>query len=212
VSYREWHYQKVGREWGPLTLDELQELVAEGHVEPWVQVRRADLADWMPLTDVVDVTDGGRPLPVLPADGILTYEIPRARPQRLYAGFGARFGAFLLDYFVVGIPIVGALHVIDALGLPMREWLRQALFVTFAWLYYALLESSPWQGTLGKHAAGLIVTDVHGQPVSFGRATARLFAKALSFCTFYIGFLMISWTRRSQGLHDLIAGTLVLRK
>jgi hypothetical protein len=82
VSYREWHYQKAGREWGPVTFDELQELVVEGHVEPWVHVRRTDLAEWMPLSDVVNFSDKGLPLRVLPADGVLPYEVPREPPPR----------------------------------------------------------------------------------------------------------------------------------
>jgi hypothetical protein len=61
VSYQEWHYQKDGREWGPVTREELHELVAEGHVQPSVLVRRSDLGDWLPFDDVVDLGDSAPP-------------------------------------------------------------------------------------------------------------------------------------------------------
>jgi uncharacterized RDD family membrane protein YckC len=79
------------------------------------------------------------------------------------------------------------------------------------WLYFAILESSVWQGTLGKQALKLVVTDAHGDRIGFGRATGRYFAKFLSTMIFLFGFFMVGWTHRKQGLHDLIAGTLVQR-
>jgi hypothetical protein len=79
-----------------------------------------------------------------------------------------------------------------------------------AWLYYALLESSDAQATLGKRAVGIKVTDLDGNRISFGRATGRLFAHIISSFTLGIGFAMAAFTRRRQTLHDQIAGTLVV--
>ena len=72
-----------------------------------------------------------------------------------------------------------------------------------------LLESSPWQATVGKRTLGLKVTNLHGERVGFARAAARFVAKALSVLTLCLGFLFIVVTRRRQALHDLVAGTLV---
>jgi Tfp pilus assembly major pilin PilA len=80
------------------------------------------------------------------------------------------------------------------------------------WLYFALLESSGWQATVGKRALGIKVTTVDGQRIGFGQATGRYFAKILSGLTLCIGFLMVAWTQKRQGLHDKIAGTLVLHQ
>jgi uncharacterized RDD family membrane protein YckC len=80
------------------------------------------------------------------------------------------------------------------------------------WLYYALLESSTWQATLGKKALGLEVTDVEGRRISFGRASGRFFAKIISTLILFIGFIMAGFTEKKQALHDIIAGTLVIRK
>ena len=77
--------------------------------------------------------------------------------------------------------------------------------------YFTLLESSPWQATLGKRACRLRVTDLSGRRIGIGRALGRYLAKFVSALVLGIGFLMVGWTRRSQGLHDQMADTLVMR-
>ncbi|HKS66094.1 MAG TPA: RDD family protein [Candidatus Acidoferrales bacterium] len=151
-------------------------------------------------------------------------------PTVKYAGFWLRFVAFIIDAIVLGfigfaitIPFMASIPLGTFMhGGPPRpeDWaplvgmfgrLALARFV-INWLYYALLESSAWQATLGKKALGLEVTDLQGRRISFGRASGRFFAKILSTIILFIGFFMIGFTSRKQGLHDIIAGTLVLRK
>jgi uncharacterized RDD family membrane protein YckC len=136
-----------------------------------------------------------------------------------YAGFWRRVLAFILDQvlltiaggvasIVLGIAILG-------LGAHGRRDVHDVISLfpfLWTWLYYALLESSPLQSTVGKMACGLIVTDIDGQRISFGRATGRYFAKILSAIIIGIGFFMAGWTRRKQALHDIICDTLVLKK
>jgi uncharacterized RDD family membrane protein YckC len=86
------------------------------------------------------------------------------------------------------------------------------LSIVGAWLYFALFESSSWQATPGKRALGLFVTDMQGRQISFGRATIRYFGKILSSLIFLIGYFMIGFTEKKQGLHDMLADTLVLRR
>jgi uncharacterized RDD family membrane protein YckC len=80
------------------------------------------------------------------------------------------------------------------------------------WLYYAFMESSANQATVGKMAVGLKVTDLNGKRISFGRATGRYFGRLLSGFILGIGFLMIAFSAKKQGLHDTLAGTLVVKK
>jgi uncharacterized RDD family membrane protein YckC len=81
------------------------------------------------------------------------------------------------------------------------------------WLYFAGMESSARQATIGKSAMSLRVTNYEGQRISFGHATGRFFAKIVSgLIPFAIGYIMAAFTEKKQALHDLIAGTLVLRK
>lgn len=84
--------------------------------------------------------------------------------------------------------------------------------IVVSWLYYALSESSPKQATLGKQALGIVVTDLNGKRISFGKATGRYFGKYLSTITLFIGYLMAAFTDKNQALHDIMAGTLVVKR
>ena len=85
-----------------------------------------------------------------------------------------------------------------------------AAYAVLGWLYFALLESSPWQATLGKRALGVVVTDAAGTRLRFGRASARFFAASLSWATLNLGHALAGWRRDGRALHDLVAGTRVL--
>jgi len=104
--------------------------------------------------------------------------------------------------------LIGEFHLTHQ---QAAEAVGNLLGLLIGWLYFAILESSPWQATLGKKALGLVVTDQLGQRIGFGRATGRYFAKILSALILLIGFIMVAFTERKQGLHDLIAGTFVVR-
>ncbi len=65
-------------------------------------------------------------------------------------------------------------------------------------------------GNLCKVLVGIRVTDMYGNRVSFWRATLRHFSKILSAMVYYLGYLMIGFTEKKQGLHDIIAGCLVI--
>ena len=75
-----------------------------------------------------------------------------------------------------------------------------------------MLESSANQATVGKMALGIQVTDLQGNRISFGRALGRTLAKILSGLILLIGYIMAAFTEKKQGLHDMIAGTLVVKK
>ncbi len=135
--------------------------------------------------------------------------MPAAVAQRVeYAGFWIRFAAALIDGVVLWIPTAIVNAIVTASANPAVGWV---FYIVVGWLYYALMESSPKQATLGKMALGLVVTDLDGKRISFGRATGRHFAKFISAITLLIGYLMVAWDERKQGLHDKIAGTLVVK-
>jgi uncharacterized RDD family membrane protein YckC len=152
-----------------------------------------------------------------------------------YAGFWKRFAAFLIDSLIIGA-VVGIVMMIfgvgffsgmstmdssqmdpdtaNAMAAGVIGGLMTFLFFMSAaqWLYFALMESSSKQATLGKMALGIIVTDMNGNKLSFGRATGRYFGKILSGVILYIGYIMAAFTEKKQALHDMIAGCLVVNK
>jgi len=136
----------------------------------------------------------------------------------MYSGAFRRFFAYMIDvvviigcYFLLAALLGIALFAQPLLSLPMVGfWYFGGLFCCI-WLYFAFMESSKWQGTVGKRALSLKVVDLDGKRISFGRATGRYFGKFLSGIL-YIGYLMIFWTKKKQGLHDMMANTLVIRE
>jgi uncharacterized RDD family membrane protein YckC len=167
-------------------------------------------------------------LPPIPASA------PVPAPLR-YAGFWLRVVAALIDGVILAIPFFlvvirpisrfrrfGFLARRDALGPPdpaimvpviLGIVFATTFFMIVKWLYFAGMESSARQATFGKAAMSLRVTDLQGRRLSFGHASGRFFATIITeFIPFGIGFIMAGFTEKKQALHDMIAGTLVLRK
>jgi uncharacterized RDD family membrane protein YckC len=158
-----------------------------------------------------------------------SWPVPAARAVA-YAGFWLRFVAWIIDRIVLQfagailtLPLAGSIGIRELMRtnpstpedlIPLIATMRKffLIILVLEWLYYALLESSVWQATLGKKALGLEVTDLVGVRITFGRATGRYFARYISFFTLGIGYLMAGFTEKKQALHDMIAGTLVIRK
>jgi uncharacterized RDD family membrane protein YckC len=91
------------------------------------------------------------------------------------------------------------------------EALGNLVGILITWLYFTISESSPWQATLGKKLLGLKVADEAGNRIGFGKANGRYWSKILSALILCIGFIMVAFTEKKQGLHDKIAGTLVFK-
>jgi len=148
--------------------------------------------------------------------GTLGFVVPEPR----YAGFWKRLAAYLIDvtliYIVEGVLAVGVLlmgpHEINVVAIIYAFINFMLVSAALAWAYFALFESSPMQGTVGKYALGIYVTDRHGDPIGFWRATARYWLKPLSSLSLMVGWIMVAFTPRKQALHDLIAGTLVFSR
>lgn len=151
---------------------------------------------------------------------------------RELAGFWRRYGANLLDMvilYILWFLILLVFVVIDLLGVALTSsgnssdifgsivgltviCFGYAVCAIVALLYFAWFESSRFQGTPGKMAVGMIVIDLDGHRISFGKAMIRTLSKIISALALYIGFIMIGFTEKRQGLHDMIAGTMVVMK
>jgi uncharacterized RDD family membrane protein YckC len=155
----------------------------------------------------------------------------------VYAGLGRRLIAFIVDFILVliagGIAIalfslsngLKYAYFMTVSGVSYHDLTEAGtldaalgpivaafgiLFIVVPWLYFAGFESSRSQATPGKVLMSLVVTDLEGNKPSFARTTLRFFGKYISTLIIFIGFLMIGFTKKHQGLHDRIAGCLVL--
>lgn len=155
-----------------------------------------------------------------------------------YAGFGLRLGSYLIDGVAITVVFyililimglfgfaviggVGALSDLESGGSPSESAIIALVIAYFGmiflliimyYLYFAIMESSKYQATLGKLAVGTIVTDMDGERISFGKALGRNLGKIISGMTCYVGYLMPLWTDKQQTLHDIMANCLVVEK
>ena len=153
--------------------------------------------------------------------GLRTRQVVEQAVRVRYAGFWRRFAAAMIDGIVVNIVtiilafiigfIIGAVTGGGAGAQNVALAVGYLVGILVGWIYYAGMESSSNQVTLGKKLLGLYVTDLEGRSISFLRATGRHFGKIVSLLILFIGYLMIAFTDKKQGLHDQMAGCLVVR-
>ena len=153
-----------------------------------------------------------------------------------YAGFWLRVAASVIDGVIMGVALgtllvplfflSGAAAMIESIvqhhgqpdpgviiSLVAMMMVLASISMLGQWLYHAYLESGEKQGTWGKQIMGLYVTDLMGNPITFGRASGRFFAKIVTgMIPLGIGYVMAGFTERKQALHDMIASCLVLRR
>ena len=171
------------------------------------------------------------PTAVAPSNPASPYSAPATSYQAItpvvgvgYGGFWIRVVAAIIDAIILRVVVAPVGMIFGGLGMAGRmSGLPHAglhllgggvtivLTIFGSWLYEAFMESSSYQATLGKMICGMKVTDLNGSRISFERATGRHFAKWLSAIILCIGYIMVGLTERKQGLHDLLAGTLVQR-
>ena len=145
-------------------------------------------------------------------------------PPAGFAPFWKRAVAAVVDfilwtvaYYIIGVVALMAAIIIGGLPYSTLGILGSAIgFLTSAivvgWLYNALLESSPWQATLGKMLMDIRVCDRDGEAIGFKRATGRYFAKFVSTLLLGLGFILPLFRPERQALHDRMARTLVINR
>ena len=234
-----WYYAVGTERNGPIDITALRQMLSSGQLNAHTLVWTDGMPNWIAAITHPDLAvaaqqqmqgtqqaggyqQGGYTGYVAPGQPLQYYA---NQPTFVYAGFWLRFAGWLLDFLITffgGCIVGGVVGVIIGItgggrgsnpnaevGLQIISYI---LSIMIGWLYYAIMESSAAQATLGKMACGIKVTDMEGNRISFGRATGRHFAKLLSGIILGFGYFMAGWTERKQGLHDIIAGTLVVKK
>jgi uncharacterized RDD family membrane protein YckC len=137
---------------------------------------------------------------------------------RYRAPFSLRCGAILIDYILLAAILALSTLVSRVLGGGARaagnssETIGILLTIIVAALNLGVLAGLTGF-TVGKWAAGLRILRDDGHEIGIGRAFLRHFAGyPLSFVTLGVGFLMAALTSRGRALHDVVAGTLVVRE
>lgn len=134
-----------------------------------------------------------------------------------FGGFWKRVIAFLIDsaILVTGAAFFYYIFVNNIIFENMDVYIQLVVLIIpffIYWIYFTCFESSIIQATIGKLAMGLAVVDCEGYKLSFSRANGRFFAKILSVLSIFIGFFMVAFSHKRQGLHDKIACTYVVKR
>lgn len=126
-----------------------------------------------------------------------------------FAKFGQRTTALVLDGLLL-YPVLLAIRAFNPYGAHSMS--SNILWSLIVWVYFAAMEFSRWQATVGKRLMGLQVTNKKGAPISLLQSSVRSFARMLSGACLGLGYLLALVTPRHQCLHDLLASSLVLAR
>ncbi|MBV6493214.1 MAG: hypothetical protein LDLANPLL_01229 [Turneriella sp.] len=146
--------------------------------------------------------------------------------ETVYGGFWRRLIAAILDQIILLLCrtfVFGVLALILYANLYLFEVKTNLILIYgvfgvlifilniwLTWIYYALMESSSLQGTLGKLALGVRVFHVDKRALTFEEATKRYFAKILSRYILLIGYILCAFSSKKQAMHDFIANSVVI--
>lgn len=147
-----------------------------------------------------------------------------AGPGDRRAGFWIRLAAWMADFVCLSLLTVAltmvaliTIYLGGQLGgeindqvIALAEYVSAAIVLLSGVAYFTLFVGSCGQ-TPGKMLFKLKVVRVDGQEMTVGRALIRSLGWMLSLLPFSLGFLMIACTRQKRALHDMLAGTSVIR-
>lgn len=135
-----------------------------------------------------------------------------------YAGLKVRFAAHIIDTFIISIACFLSFVVVI---FPLNFYINNSFILLLSELeefiklimilaYYTMLTASPKAATIGKEIMRIMVVDKNKNGLSLSHSFARCLSYFFSYITLGIGFLIIGFTKKHRGLHDMIANTYVI--
>lgn len=188
-----------GKPQGPFSITELK---ANG-IKPTDFVKTGAMIDYKEAHEIPELRE------------ILGFAKPPVIPQ-YFGSFDQRLLAAVIDWlivtavFVVPVLLIVLISPVKMFNLILSVSLLVIIPITYL-IYHIVMESGPKQATYGKQALKIKVTDMQGYPINTSTAAGRNFAKLLSVITLGIGYLLNFFNKRQQCLHDMAAGTLVVK-
>ena len=188
-----------GKPEGPFTIDELIQ-------------RKIKLTDFVRSSTMDDYKEAHE---VEQLRGLLGFSKQHLAPQ-YFAGFDQRWMASALDWFMVLLVIIffgliALLSTSDKSTQIMIALSVLGIIPIVNFIYHVVMEASPKQATYGKQILKIKVTDLLGERIDVARSLGRNVAKILSVLTLFIGYLYSFFNSKQQCLHDVVAGTLVIK-
>ena len=188
-----------GKPEGPFSLEQLKAI----GVKPGDFLKTTAMDDFKEAHEIAELRE------------LLGFSTQPLIPQ-YFGSFDQRLLASALDWFFVsGVCIIIAVIIFLLINdSTARLSVAFSLLIVIPLLklvYHIFMESSVKQATYGKQILRIKVCDLQGDRISFARSVGRNLAKIFSVLTFFIGYLLSFFNKQQQCLHDMIAGTLVMK-
>jgi len=188
-----------GKPEGPYSLEELK----QRKIKPADFVRSATMDDYKEAHEVAELRE------------LFGFDKYHLIPQ-YFAGFDQRWLASALDWFMIScffifFLFISLIIVHDKASQVIMAFSLLIIIPLAKLIYHIVMESSAKQATYGKQILKIKVCDMQGERIDFGRAAGRNLAKILSVMTFFVGYLLSFFNAKQQCLHDMVAGTLVIK-
>ncbi len=134
-----------------------------------------------------------------------------------YAGAWRRFGALMIDLFLVATIIGFGILAWITVAEETPEWGDRFVNVwvagtlTVAVLLKIVLDAE-LRGTPGLHLMDCLLVDVRsGKAITLGQSVKRTLGTLLAVLPALLGLAWMIWDRRKQGWHDKLGGAVVVR-
>lgn len=187
-----------GKPEGPYTIGQLKDFA----IKPGDFVKTPAMSDYKEAHEITELRE------------IFHFDKRSVVPQ-YFAGFDQRLLASALDWFFVSgvfilIAFIAALFISDKETSLIVTFGLLALIPLTKIIYHIIMESSTKQATYGKQIVRIKVCDMEGKRLSVGLSITRNLCKIFSLITI-AGYLYSFFNRKQQCLHDVMAGTLVMK-
>ncbi len=221
-----------GREYGPVTLDEIKSWIRDGRIGRQTQVWRSDMGSWVAASQYQEFQPEIGEVKATGGD----FSSDAFEP----VGFWVRVCALIVDSIVI---YVAFLAVAKALGWPINFFptnssipgvapgaapklddlmpfiitaAKQAGVLFLIRMAYEVLMNGKFGATLGKMILGAKIVRSDGSPLGYLFALFRFIAMFLPNLICYLGYIvagfMVAIREDKRGWHDLIVGTRVIYK
>lgn len=187
-----------GKPEGPFSVEQLKGMA----IKPGDFVKTPEMIDYKEVHEIEELRQ------------LFHFQKRTVVPQ-YFAGFDQRLLASVLDWFFIAgfyilIGFTTILFIADRETRLIVAFSLLALIPLTNFVYHVIMESSSRQATYGKQILKIKVCDMEGKRISTSMAISRNLLKIFSLLS-VIGYLLSFFTKYQQCLHDMMAGTLVMK-
>ena len=189
----------AGKPQGPYSLAELKQF----EIQPTTFLKKIGMDDYKEAHEIEEIRQ------------LMGFVIPKNTPQ-YFASFDQRLMAWAIDFFLItlgyAILLLVAFLVLEEKSTQIMFLIAGVVLIPLTKFCYSIVgDCSKTQGTIGKKLLDIKVTDEYGARITLIRSVSRSFAKVVSIVPLGLGYVYSFFNKKQQCLHDVMAGTLVIK-